>query len=635
METLRPEQLSDLRAFYGSLLTPPPKISVVEWVEKNVRVPAGGSDTAVGGFRFDRVPYAREVLECYADRSIRGLSIVFGTQCIKTTIMRLGAMYRIVNDPMPCVWVLPNEKPFANSFSKVRWIPWLSETPATAALIPRSKTGGIDKQRFAFLEQLFPGMPINFVGSNSSANLSSRSAGLIQMDEIDKFGRETNFEPGALQNVEERAKNVFFHLIVKSSTPTVETHGIWREFQYTDQRYFYVPCPRCERLIVLRFRVKSEQHGDCGVRWWRQSPLEVKKDGRWDLDAVARACHYKCQECGVEILDIERHGMIQSDLAKWKPHHPDARAGQRGYHLSSLYSLVSHDCKLPNIAAKWCEKAGDPSERHKMINATFAEPWNTGKGFDDEAITLTNYDPTAKTSPPTDDEITIGTVDFQLNHFWVVFRRWKRPTTEHPLGQSWIILADRIDTEEEIAELQGIHQIAPEHMRLDVAGRFNAAGQIILRRRWRGLHGSDRKHYPHRMANGLSIQRIYSEIQWRDAHHGTTRQSRGTENFYPFAYWCKDPVRDLVAGLRVQEPAIWHVHSNVHKKYTEHLNAHVKLTKVNAKTGEPEDFWKEMKTEDHLLDCECMNAVTAVELGFAVLLDRTPHATQAELAIAR
>lgn len=390
------------------------------------------------------------------------------------------------------------------------------------------------------------------------------------------------------------------------------------------------------RLIILKFRVESEEHGDCGLRWWRESPLEVKKDGRWDLEAIAKAAYYKCQGCGGEIGEHERTGMIQSDLAKWVPHNPEARATRRGYHLSSLYSLVSNECTLPNIAAKWIEKKDVTSERHRMINSTFAEPWNTGKAFDDTAITLSKYDPLAgsiATMLP-DDEIAIGTVDFQLNHFWVVFRKWKRPTTEHPFGQSWVLVADKIDTEEKIAELQQQYKILNEHMRLDVAGRFNAAGQIILRRKWRGLHGSDKKHYPHRAAGGMVIQRIYSEIQWRDAHHGTARQSRSLENFYPFVYWCKDPVRDFVSALRVREPAIWHVHSNVHKRYAEHLNAHVKLIKVNPRTGEPETSWKEMKGEDHLLDCECMNAVTAVELGYASLFD--PGSTpQRELAIPR
>lgn len=614
------EQEQSLSAFYRDLLKPPPVMSVADWVEQNVEIPPG-AESFSGAFRFDRVPYAREPLQCYADRSVRELVLVFGTQCIKTTIMRLGAMYRIVNDPVPCVWVLPNEKPLALSFAKGRWHPMLMQSKATANLIPKTSKGQIDRYRFGFLEQLFPGMSINFVGSNSPANLASRSAGLIQMDEIDKYARETDFEPGALQNVEERAKNFFFHLIVKSSTPTTESHGVWPQFQYTDQRHFYVPCPRCGKLIILRFRAKTEAHGDCGLRWWRESEDEVKKNGKWDLAAVAANTFYKCQECGGEIKDHERSGMIQSDLAEWRAHNLSAREGRRGYHLSSLYSLVSGECTFSAIASKWCEKSGVTSERHRFINSTLAEPWNASRAFDEEKITISDYDPHAVPKVSNENEIIIGTIDFQLNHFWVVFRKWQRPSAEFPSGQSWLLLADRIETEEEIAVLQQEYGALSENMRLDVAGAFNRAGQILLRRRWRGMHGSDRKHYPHTMSNGVRVQRIYSEVQWRDAHHGTSRQAASNDNFYPFIYWCKDPVRDFVSALRARRETLWHIHANTHPAYQQHLNSHIRLKKVKPSTGETEDYWIEKSgRDDHLWDCECMNASTALELGYAELL---------------
>lgn len=619
---MRGEHLAALKEFYAGLCRPPPRLSVAEWVEQNVVIPPGAESTS-GGFSFHRVPYAREPLECYADRSVRELVLVFGTQCIKTTIMRLGAMYRICNDPIPCVWVLPNEKPMALSFAKSRWHPLLKESPATYARIPKTEKGFVDRTRFGFLEMLFPGMPINFVGSNSPANLASRSAGLIQMDEIDKYARETDFEPGALQNVEERAKNFPLHLIVKSSTPTTEGHGIWAQFIYTDQRHYYVPCPRCGARIVLRFRAQSEEHGECGLRWWRESPQESRgKDGKWDLDAVAANAHYKCQLCGKEVFDHEREGMIQNGV--WRPHNPGAKSTRRGYHLSSLYSLVSAECSFSEIARKWCEKSGVTSERHRMINSTLAEPWNQSKAFDDATVQVSMYEPEAvmKREGKDDDKITIGTIDFQLNHFWVVFRTWQRPSPEHPHGQSWLVLADRIDTEEEIAVLQEKYGVPAEHMRLDVAKRMNAAGQILLRRRWRGLLGSTRKSYPHRLNNGIITNRVYSEIQWRDAHAGTKRESPSLANMFPFVYWCKDPIRDLLATLRDQQPTMWHIHSNAHPEYQRHLGAHVKMSRVVPRTGERIDYWMELSgRSDHLLDCEAMNAVTAVELGYAELFE--------------
>jgi hypothetical protein len=178
-------------------------------------------------------------------------------------------------------------------------------------------------------------------------------------------------------------------------------------------------------------------------------------------------------------------------------------------------------------------------------------------------------------------------------------------------------VATRLDTIEEVEALMEEHKVPPENVFMDISGRPNEAGRHILRNGWRGLAGSDAKAFPHRMTNGLRIERIYSEVLWRDAHAGTRNQDR----IIPFAYrkWAKDPVRDLVTGLRFAQPSIWHITSTVHPEYQRHLNAHVKMVRVNPRSNEPEQYWKELHGDDHLWDDECMQGAIAVQRGYAVL----------------
>lgn len=611
------EQQVELLGYFAGLLSPPPQISVSKWGEKNVIIPQG-RESYSGPVDFTDAPYAREPLDCYADRSVRHLINVWATQCLKTTVLRVGAMYRLVNDPLPCMWVLPNEQKVALPFAKNRWMPLLEACGLTNALIPRTKNGKFDRTNYGHLEQTFSnGVPFNFVGSNSPANLSSRPVGLLQMDELDKFALETDFEPGALDNAEERCKNYAFALIVKASSPTVANHVIWREFLQSDQRYFYIPCPRCEQLIVFRFNEKTAAHGDCGLRWYDEKEEETRHaDGSWDLAAVAQAAHYKCQRCGRKVYEGERANMIKSELAQWKPHAPDARPEYRGYHLSSLYSLISPLCTFPKIAVAWCASRGDLGKRHRFINSTLAEPWNVGRAFDENAIAT--EDATAWVVPA-DGIMRLGTIDFQFHksEFWVVIRDWAPISPERPKGESWLQVATRLDTIEEVEALMEEHKVPPENVFMDISGRPNEAGRHILRNGWRGLAGSDSKAFPHRMSNGLRIERIYSEVLLRDAHAGTRNQDR----IIPFSYrkWAKDPVRDLVTGLRFAQPSIWHITSTVHPEYQRHLNAHVKMVRVNPRTNEPESFWKELHGDDHLWDDECMQGAIAVQRGYAVL----------------
>lgn len=621
MKLLLPEQDSELRGFYRTLLQEPPQLSVADWCEENVIFPVG-METYAGRADWTDAPYAREPLECYADIEVQEMVLVFGTQCLKTTIMRCGAMFRIVHNPNPRLWVMPNEDKIAAPFSKDRWQPMLRDCRATARLRPTTANDKVDRTLFSTLDQQFTnGGTQRFRGSNSPANLSGFPIVDLDMDELDKFAQESDYEPEALNNAEQRTKNAAFRKIVKASTPTLADRGIWKEFVNTDQRYWMVPCPRCERRIRLRFRVKSEEHGWCGLRWYKEAPEEVRKDGKWDLDAVRQAAHYRCQCCGKAILNSERRGMVQA--GRWEAHNPSAPRRRRGYHLSSLYSLVSDQCSFGAVAENWCEKSGNSSGRHTIINSTFAEPWNLADAFDEDRVQTSAYEIRAADLPPGHERY--ATIDFQLNHFWMVVREWAPMSEERPFGESWVLFADIVETDLECEGHRLKYGVPAKETWLDIAGRPNAAGQLINKYGWMGFLGSDNKVFPHRLGPGNTVQRVYSEVEWRDAHQGTRQQNKGKENFFPFIKWCKDPVREQVKGLQGKTSAdgkpIHHIHAHVHKEYQRHMNAHVMQVRVNAR-GQRDTFWLELKgVPDHLWDCECMQAARALMRGMTPLLD--------------
>lgn len=615
-------QVAELEGFYREVLKAPPNESVSEWAEREVRIAEGERQ---GQFSLDLIPYAREPLDCYADKSVTDLVLVFGTQCAKTTIMIVGGMYRIENDPTDCVWVLPNEV-LAKSFSRGRWKKYVAECRAMDRHLPRRATGNVDPHLYTVLEQHFSRMKLNFVGSNSPANLASRPAGFLQLDEVDKFGEESDFEASALDNAEERAKTFSFPLIVKSSTPTTVHGGIWREFELSDKRYFFVPCPHCKTFIVLKFRVKSEVHGNCGLRWWRESEDEVKKDGMWDMEQVRRNAFYKCQECGEEIHQGDKRAMLMA--GEWRPTNPNAERGRRGYHLSSLYSMLGPKVTFGGIAVAWVQTFGLMSKRHRVINSLLAETWDGEKAVDDRAINKEEYE--VEGLPQ--ERLPIMSVDVQQNHFWCLVRAWSPPGPERPHGESWLLFADRLETVAELLEVQERYCVDGENVVLDMAHKPNDVGGLIVQNDWRGMWGSDKKKYVHRQSVGAPVERIYSEVQFRDPHLGTRWEAKGFPSAR-FVYWCKDPVRDLVFSLRFEEPCYWHVSSTAHPSYDRHLNAHMKLTRQNPRTGRWETYWREMYADDHLLDCECMNSVRAVQLGLVPLLAENPQAYQGQLGV--
>lgn len=596
--------IDQYREFVSGLLAPSTHESVVEWCERNVNIPTGAIQ---GKLSMRMAPYGREILERFGDSRTRSITLCFASQSSKTTLIILGLLYRLVKMPQDTMYIFPNRE-LANSFSKSRWIKFIQECSPARALLPRTTRDEIDRHLFAFMEQHFTTMFLKFVGSNSPANLASFPCGTLVMDETDKYGEQTKYEAAALDLAEERTKTFPFSLVVKASTPTMAGRMIWPAFEASDQRRYWVSCPRCEASIILKFKVKSEKHGDCGLRWWRDNIEEVKSNGEWDLTKIKQQAYYRCQECGGEIQDYERPKMLEA--GEWRPSNAQVEEGNYGYHLSSLYSILSNKTSFGSIAIKWVQSKSILSGRQNFINSWLAETWDIERAFDQADIQTELYSPQ---NVPV-DATAIMFADVQENGFWVVVRRFMPPSSDRPYGESWLLFADFVESEEHLENLTKEYGVENQNVLLDMAHRPNQVGRMCIEHNWRGLWASDTKSFYHRQPNGVRIERIYSVVQLRDPHLGTHLANK-TFQRAKYIKYSKSAGLDLVSSLRFASPTIWHVSANVSDRYQRQLNSKVKVMQQNRRTGRWEAFWKDLHTEDHLHDGEVGVAIQAVILG--------------------
>ncbi|MEA3207880.1 MAG: hypothetical protein QOE70_937 [Chthoniobacter sp.] len=623
MGAISPLQVELTRYCYD-LLTPAPQLQVWEWAEENIYL-SERTSALPGRFSTVLTPYIREPLQAYADKSVTDLVLCFGTQTAKTTVVMVGTAYRIVNDPTPTLWVMPNLE-LAKSFSKTRWQPMVNDCAPLAEQKPD------DRHLFGTTEQHFDKVTLNFVGSNSPSNLASRPAGLLNMDETDKFKMESDREAGALQLAEERTKTFAYPLRVKTSTPTTIHGDIWREFKLGDQRYYNVPCPHCDELVVFKFSVQSEKHGDCGIRWWRESEDESKTGGEWDMEKVRQNTFYKAQCCGGEIFDHHKPAMLRA--GRWIPTNPNAEPGRRSYHLNSLYSLLGKECMWGVLAVKWLQTKGSITKRHNFINSTLAETWDDEKAVDDNPIFTEGYSTVEILTSSIADRVTILAADCQHGHFWVTVRNWAKPTAARPNGESWLLHAGKVEGGvEELQRLQREYQVEGKHVILDIAHFTNQVAKWLVENNWRGAWGSDKKGFIHTELSGQRLVRVWSPVQYRDPMLGTQFASEGNPKA-KYVYWSNDQLKDLLSVLRYSEPTIFHVHSDVPIEYQRHLNAEIKTTKKSFQTGRITYYWRQLRRDNHLLDAECMNLLRALQLGFVPMPDEQPTATQRSLDFA-
>jgi phage terminase large subunit GpA-like protein len=340
-----------LREHLRSIYAPIDRRTVTEWCADEV-ILSERQTQMPGNFSTRLTPYLREPLECFGDVDVSDLVLVFGTQTGKTTMVQAGTAWRIVNKPQPVVWVMPTEG-LARSFSETRWLPLFDDSATLAAQKPA------DRHRFKNLEQHFSRCSLVFVGSNSPANLASRPAGLLLMDEVDKFARETDQETSALFLAENRTKSFVGALRVKTSTPTTPDGAIWQEYQKGTQEKFMLACPHChERIELLWEQVKWDQ---------------AAKDGeKWNMARVEESAHYLCQRCGGEINDGQKMEMLAD--GKWQATNPTAQRGFRSFHLNSLYAPW-RSCTFGALAVKFLRDKGTINGLQDFTNSTMAMPW--------------------------------------------------------------------------------------------------------------------------------------------------------------------------------------------------------------------------------------------------------------------
>lgn len=424
----------EVRDHLRSIYSPMDRRTVVEWCEDELYLSERQTQMP-GKFNTKMTPYLREPLNCYADGDVTDLVLVFATQTAKTTMIQAGTAWRIANKPTPVVWVMPNES-LAQSFSETRWIPLIEDSPTMAALMPN------DKNKFKNLEQHFSRCSLVFCGSNSPANLASRPAGLLNMDEMDKFGRETALESSAVHLAENRTKSFVGALRVKTSTPTVPEGAIWAEYKKGTQEKYMIPCVHCVKHIELVW----EQ-----VRWSQ----DAKKGDEWNLQEVEESAHYICPHCAGVINNGQKIEMMQT--GKWVATNFMGQKGFRSFHLNSLYAPW-RSCSFGSLAVKFLKDTKTTNGLQDFTNSTMALPW--------EQVTASVGDATIQglrgqylrgTVPTEDDDISLVTcadIGQDAQHWGTVaFNRE---------GVGWLIDYGKMLTPEDLLELQGKTYYTPE-----------------------------------------------------------------------------------------------------------------------------------------------------------------------------
>lgn len=317
----------------GRGIPPREAVGIVGWAERYHRLSSRSSSNP-GPWRASKLPYCRGPLEEFTNPATGKITLVFASQCAKSTCMEIMLGYAADQAPYPAIWCFPGEKS-KDAWAAERIKPTVDVSPRWQALLAPGKRS-MTRAGINFIS-----MPLFYALADSEADLASKAAGYIFADEIDKFPASTAREGSPLGQLRKRMRTFRFGKFVQSSTPTTFEGPIWQEYERSDKREWWVPCDGCGTEGPWRWE---------NVMWEKRGEESDFDRYRKTGDAIIRGeakVWYECPHCH------HRHeGQLTKDrmnaAGRWVA--TAESVGHAGFHLPSMAAPFR---SWNELAAEW------------------------------------------------------------------------------------------------------------------------------------------------------------------------------------------------------------------------------------------------------------------------------------------
>jgi phage terminase large subunit GpA-like protein len=407
-------QMSLLLEAWRTSLMPPADLRVSEWAELHRVLPQQSS--IPGPWRSRLAPYTIGVMDAFNDPRVERITIMASVQSSKTESVYNMLGFAIAQDPAPALIVMPTLKTLKRVNRRIRDM--LKASPELAHHL----SGNPDDLKMEVLS--LDRMEIYFATAGSAADLQNVEARYVILDETDEYPADA-VGGSPIEMAEDRSTTYWNRKVISVSRPTLPDGYINLEYQRSDRRRYWVPCPKCGGFQVLRFdQVKhaGEKLGEWPAH--RRDPEYIKRE---------RVARYECQFCQAEIDDAEKPGMLAKGI--WLPEGTEPESGEVaplplhvGFWWNVLYSMWR---SFSEVAAQFFACKDDRDKLRIFKTQWLAEPWTEvfHKREGDSILELRTGLPPLVV-PEGAVRLTAG-IDCQKVGYWVVIRAWFRDLESH------------------------------------------------------------------------------------------------------------------------------------------------------------------------------------------------------------
>lgn len=239
------------------------------------------------------------------------------------------------------------------------------DSPIMAKELPRSATGGIDRDRFTTLEMKFASADMSLVGAGSESNVKSDPVTYLVLDESEEIDLKT------ITQAEDRVKGRKRYLILKSSTPGSEPSDIVAEYKRGTAEVYQIPDPTTGEYFEMRWRIGTDDVPDYRIKCDRAELLGADEENEESIEEIEKHSYYLPDIPGAQpIYDEQKAELLER--GKWVSTNPNPEPFHYSFHLPSQYSNYITFGKMLNQFAR---ANGDPDLLYGFVTGWLAESW--------------------------------------------------------------------------------------------------------------------------------------------------------------------------------------------------------------------------------------------------------------------
>lgn len=335
----------ELALAWSAGLRPEPSLTVSQWADRH-RILSPRASAEPGLYRTSRTPYMRDIMDALsATHPARRVVLCKAAQIGATEVGVNWIGYVIHHAPGPMMMVQPTVE-LAKRASRQRVDPLIEHSPVLRALVKPARARDSGN---TVLGKEFPGGYLIMTGANSAVGLRSMPARYLFLDEVDAYPPSAGEEGDPVALAEARTRTFAWRSkVFLASTPTIQgVSRIEREYEASDQRRYFVPCPHCGEMQWLKFE---------RLQWEKGAPNTV---------------HYVCEHCERRIDEHHKGQMLAA--GEWRATAVSDDPGTIGFHISGLYSPPGW-LSWEAIARSW-EAAITDEARRSAKNTILGETW--------------------------------------------------------------------------------------------------------------------------------------------------------------------------------------------------------------------------------------------------------------------